>query len=57
MAQQSIVSKREKPVCQTVIHDQKLAEHIIAMCRITPSDKAKQSAQKRSESVASLFVL
>lgn len=50
-----MISKNDKPIRQTIIHDPQLVKKIIAICNTPPSEKAKELAQKRRDSVASLF--
>ncbi len=55
MIHAEMISQNDKPIRQTVIHDPHLIKKIIAICSTPPSKKAKELAQKRRDSVASLF--
>lgn len=55
MIHAEMISKNDKPIRQTIIHDPQLVKKIIAICNTPPSEKAKELAQKRRDSVASLF--
>jgi len=55
MAHYIASTKREKPICQTVIRDPQLAEQIVRSCMNPPSQAAKEELQRKIDSVAVLF--